>query len=1380
MQAGVLTIDFITNLSKIQGELSQIKRAVGQTMGEAVASYNSLVRSADGMVASLERQAATHGKTAEQIRQMDVAAKALALQEAGLTEKADRLRAAEQSLQAVQVRGTAVTGGQRAGLQQLVMNMGDVSTSYAGGAKISMIFAQQSGQVAQAISLAAGESSAFARILGGPYLIAITAAITLVMALAGASEEVKTKAEKEADALKTVTGSIDALDDATGRLHKSKQQEIADSAAAARGHLAEALANRQLLATKLEGFKAGSDAAIGGTVGGGAQFAAAASAQFTASSIAANEAAIRKLQASLGGVGFANAVDKASAATNQAAAATQAYEKQLARIQAAWDRSGKTAHDQVLVTQLVTDAMKKRDEATRSATGGMSGMIDANAQVASATNNVQRAEAALAKVRAQNAIDLAAHNITSAQATERLTAARTALYQARDAAKAYRTELVDQGKATREAAKEARAAAEVFAHMNRNNFGSDIADMSKGIESAWAADWVDTLKEIANARKVAAAEAAEAVQADMEFDRDRLAQFHDQVRNAANDIADSWGKVGASIGNALSVLLEYGDREKELAKQRIAAGGDQKKLNEIASQSADDQLSLMMGLTQATEGLFKKHSAGARAAQAAEKALSAVELARTAIDVAGGAAKMFQVSGPAGFGLVAAMLAVMASLGFHGGGGASAAPTSNQGTGTVLGDNSAQSDSIKRSIDLLSDVDRVTMTYSAQMASSLKNIESELGGVASLLVRSGNINGASGGVTTGFGSSLTDKAGGAAASSGIGAGLGLLVGGPVGAIIGGALGAVIGSVVKGLFGTKTSVVGSGLYGGSQDLSSILNGGFDLQTYVDVQKKKKLFGLTTSTKYSTQYGTADPQLGEQFALILKQFDDAISAAAGPLGVATDDVTKRLDGFVVSIGKIDFTGLSGDEIQKKLEAVFGATADAMAAAALPGLEKFQQVGEGYFDTLVRVANTVEAVTVDLNQLGKSTAGLGIDAKMAIASMFDSTDSMNSAVQAYFQTYYTDAEQLAVKTTQLNGAFTSLGLAMPTTLAGFRALVDAQDLTTAAGQSTYAMLIQLAPAFAQIASGAQSATSAAAIIREAQDLQSQLYQLQGDTAAQRALELSKLDPSNRALQQRIYELTDEKAALDAANAVAQQRSGLESQLLQLQGNTAAIRAAELAQLYPANRALQEQIYALQDQQAAAAAAAQAAQEAAQKTDQLRQAWSSIGDTIEDEINRIRNLTGSGSTSSFATLMAQFNAATDAARHGDQSAASSLPQLSKDLLDAAAQAATSQQELNRIQGMTAASLEATLAMIHAATGASSAATAPTLGADTSAADSANWWSTYAPSNSATADLKSEVAGLRNDVRHGLAAIAGHTKKTARILDDTTNGDLTMNTLAA
>ncbi len=130
----------------------------------------------------------------------------------------------------------------------------------------------------------------------------------------------------------------------------------------------------------------------------------------------------------------------------------------------------------------------------------------------------------------------------------------------------------------------------------------------------------------------------------------------------------------------------------------------------------------------------------------------------------------------------------------------------------------------------------------------------------------------------------------------------------------------------------------------------------------------------------------------------------------------------------------------------------------------------------------------------------------------------------------------------------------------------------------------------------------------------LEDQLFSMTASLAEKRAKELSLLDPSNKALQERIFALQDEQEAaqrlakiaeesMQKTAQIAQERYGLEGQLLQLQGNIVELRKRELDTIDPSNKALQERIFALQDEQSAAQATAQAAQELMQKTAQISQ---------------------------------------------------------------------------------------------------------------------------------------------------------------------------------
>ena len=243
------------------------------------------------------------------------------------------------------------------------------------------------------------------------------------------------------------------------------------------------------------------------------------------------------------------------------------------------------------------------------------------------------------------------------------------------------------------------------------------------------------------------------------------------------------------------------------------------------------------------------------------------------------------------------------------------------------------------------------------------------------------------------------------------------------------------------------------------------------------------------------------------------------------------------------------------------------------------------------------------------------------------------------------------------------------------------------------------------------AAAAQKAAQVKAEGQSIERDILSLQGDTAALRALELAGLDPANRALKEHYYALLDEKNAAEAAaaavQAAANEHASLQERLWQIEGNTGALRDAALKKLLDdESRDLQRRIWAAEDEaaarqaaaaaaQAAASAAAQWAQDQAAAAKAVRDAWTSVGETILDEVKRLRGEVTGGSPQSMAQAQAAFAIATAQARAGDQDAAKQLPSLSKALEDIAKREAASSLELWRVQTATAASLEMTAKML-------------------------------------------------------------------------------------
>ena len=582
---------------------------------------------------------------------------------------------------------------------------------------------------------------------------------------------------------------------------------------------------------------------------------------------------------------------------------------------------------------------------------------------------------------------------------------------------------------------------------------------------------------------------------------------------------------------------------------------------------------------------------GAVAKMAAQNALN-LTIAQGAVAASANAPPPF------GFASAAAMIALLAGIGIaiSGGGSSSYVDTSNQGTGTVFGDSEAKSASIANSIDILSDNSDLMLPLTSAMLRSLRNIESNIGGLTNLLIRTGvgkdfniaegfEMNAIGSGISNTF-SLVNDLTFGVADFLTLG------------------LFSAVGDLLGGLFGTKTTVKGQGLYAAPQKLGDIITKGFDLYEYVDVNTKKKTLGITTSNKNKTILSAADQQLANQFTLIFEGFYDTILSATDILGADLSAVQTNLENAVISIGKINLKGLSGEEIQEKLEAVFGAVADDLAKQAFPGLEDFQTVGEGYYETLVKVASAVEeaayytdrlnvtainyndiinkqaddlaaeiirqsylakegisTVTGGMSDLVNSFSGTaeeitdfittledlqeqlfmtGKDADYLTSAMIlgaGGLDSLSNGLDAYFE-MLSPAEQAAELTRRLTNEFAILGQELPADVKAFRNLVSSIDITTEAGQKLYGQIIALAPEFNDLQDAIESANSEVnALVQSLRDLSEQARAARGETE----------QPSNLDYTRAMFEYTA-MLAMQGDTQAAEELTSLGTDLMNL----------------------------------------------------------------------------------------------------------------------------------------------------------------------------------------------------------------------------------------
>ncbi len=469
------------------------------------------------------------------------------------------------------------------------------------------------------------------------------------------------------------------------------------------------------------------------------------------------------------------------------------------------------------------------------------------------------------------------------------------------------------------------------------------------------------------------------------------------------------------------------------------------------------------------------------------------------------------------------------------------------------------------------------------------------------------------------------------------------------------------------------------------------------------------------------------------------------------------------------------------------------DVLDGMDLPGWADEMLAKLGASASLEDLTKTVDAINqtqAALDALRPAFTQLGITGDEVILKLVEGMGGLQAAsgaIGSYIEAIYTPAEKLALQQDQLADAFEKLGLAVPTTSAAYRALVEEQLALGESGAAAAAQLMALAPAFAQIAASAdaaaqQIAASAAAAAAEAQraadaeaarlagiasqrtSLQADLLDAQGNSAgalaARRAIELAGLDESLRPLQQQIYD------ALDASAARA------EAQRLAEAAAAESARQQEAAQR-AADQAAQEAARAFEEQQRAA--------------EQLREAWQRVTDSIADTVRELRGELVSPDRS-FAKAQADFAIASAQAGAGDQDAAGRLPQLAKAVVELGKSVSSASIDQALLTARTIATLQSV-----AGSFARFGITVPAFAVGTDfvpadmlakvhageriipAADNRALMRGLAAQGDLVGEviaLRNELAALRADNSAENRAIAGATAKTARTLDRFDDGD--------
>lgn len=449
-----------------------------------------------------------------------------------------------------------------------------------------------------------------------------------------------------------------------------------------------------------------------------------------------------------------------------------------------------------------------------------------------------------------------------------------------------------------------------------------------------------------------------------------------------------------------------------------------------------------------------------------------------------------------------------------------------------------------------------------------------------------------------------------------GSGLGTAAGAYIGSIvpgIGTAIGAIIGSVLGGLLdggarganhaGAAYSTTGAG----NNKSAEMLFGRAAGDWYDDLTKRhssdlEKQLG-TTVDAFATVYKTLAGVAGDS----ARQID--IVAGFAVNGKYGDEDAYGYFKILDKTGQVlkEFTardGVLGTDPDKAWAAFFGkmggALIEELKSADIPGwmrseLELGDNVTIEGFNAAVQKIAVIDTAFKGWSKSVSGFESLSGQAQTELLKTAGGINALAGGVNALYAGFYTEAERAQITQRQLQEQLKKLDVDIDLTGGKkakdqYRNLIE--DALAAGNNELAAKLLGLAEVFGAVADAAGRVLEGLA--GERVKLEAELLRATGKTeeykAALRKLATEGMSEAERAAW-------DYNDALRSEIAAKDQYVSLERRWLELNGDTAELRRRELAALDPANRAIQERIWALEDERAAVEAARQAAAEAAQR---------------------------------------------------------------------------------------------------------------------------------------------------------------------------------------
>jgi hypothetical protein len=375
------------------------------------------------------------------------------------------------------------------------------------------------------------------------------------------------------------------------------------------------------------------------------------------------------------------------------------------------------------------------------------------------------------------------------------------------------------------------------------------------------------------------------------------------------------------------------------------------------------------------------------------------------------------------------------------------------------------------------------------------------------------------------------------------------------------------------------------------------------------------GIANLAANASAYYDAFYSDGEKSANTLKGITAALGTVNQTVPTTREAYRAQVE-YLQSIADTEPAAAPALAVMLQMAGAFASVVPPAAAAAdavVETVEQMQTLAQA-INALRNPVRNIEDIAKNIVELEREGANLNVDLLVAQGD----TAGAKTAKRAIDTAGYTDAE-----------------LALYDNNQSVREWIETLNAASAAARQ---------------AADAEQAR-AKAVADEVAGLQQQLDVLTGVTT-EKEIYRASLSEVGRGIFDQITALKEQKAALDAAaeaeRAVAQERAGLSTALLRALGDTAALRAQELASRSPANRAIQQALYNIEDVQSAISALAGQASQSARAIADLQGAIAGYAQTAaqaDQLLNSIRVASG-GADNTEAALWASLGTGAAAAQ--------------------------------------------------------------------------------------------------------------------------------------